>query len=274
MTAEPMTIPTWSFGLAFLAININGPPLMMLGGQALNPTPPNCRPLTHFHMARCDNGSGEFGEDEKYERWPRPDREALAGKFRRIINASMLSGFAIGVSRKHWDGLITGDRHRILGDAEGWAIRQVIHFGIRWATSRECECDPDLAMFFDKRRMGEVCAVHKTFDSEPINLLHNASYAPNLLPVGFSVMSKTHPIQAADLFAWEFYQNVNDILKGSDDQPQREQMRELILEAKGRLPGAIVGETEIKALLESSGSDEYFAKLIDILPKSWNWKVK
>jgi hypothetical protein len=241
--------------------------------EALKYTPTNCRPLTHFHMTRCDNGSGEFDGDDKYERWPIPEREKLAKELRRIIDANMMSGFSIGVAKKAWDELVVGDRRRLLGDAEGWAIRQSIKFGIKWAISRQCESDRDLAMFFDKRRIGEVSAVHKAFsESRPLNLIQ---YHPDVLPVGFSAMSKTRPIQAADLFAWEYYQHCKDVfLDGGGDIPRREQLRELVQNVSGRLAGAVVGEKEIKAMLETAGSDEDYSKWIKQLPKTWNWKVK
>jgi hypothetical protein len=233
-------------------------------GQALKSTPQNCRPLTHFHMARCDNGSGEFGDGDGYQRWPISDREALAKELRRIINANMLRGFAIGVERKAWDKLITGNRRRILGDAEGWAIRNIIIFGIQWAISRQCECDPDLAMFFDRRRTGEIAAVYKAISDElflrNLNLITKIPYTPDLSPVGFSEMSRTHPLQAADLFAWEFYQNVRDVVVNkAPDEPQREQMRELISNGKGRFSGAIIQKKQIRVLKDGAGSDEQFA---------------
>jgi hypothetical protein len=240
--------------------------------EALKPTPPNCRSLTHFHMTRCYNGSGEFAGNEQYERWPRPEREKLAKELRRIINANMMWGIAIGVDRKSWDRLVTGDRRRLWGDAEGWAIRTSINQGKDWAIARRDQSDRDLAMFFDNRRIGEVSAVHKTWsENRPLNLL---MYHPNMLPVGFSVMSKTRPIQAADLFAWEHYQHCKDIfLDGAGDIPQREQFKELVQTANGRLKGVVVGEPEIKMMLQTMGSDEQIAAMLKQLP-TWNWKVK
>jgi hypothetical protein len=249
--------------------------------QALKYTPPNCRPLTHFHMVRCDNGSGEFGEGEGYQRWPRPEREKLAKELRRIINANMLNGFGIGVDKKAWEA-ITGNRRRILGDAEGWAIRQAIAYGTHWAQTTQYERRPDLAMFFDRRRMGEIAAVHKMIDdAHNLNLAKSflrsitGRCSPNALPLGFSVMEKTHPIQAADIFAWEFYQVVRDVvINKAPFLPSREQMKDLIKGANGRILGAIVEEQEVQNIYDGVGTDEEFAKRVNQLPKTWNWKVK
>jgi hypothetical protein len=222
-------------------------------------------------MARCDNGSGEFAADDKYERWPRPEREKLAAALRKIINANMMWGTAIGVDRKAWDCLVVGDRRRLWGDAEGWAIRQSINFGYQWSLSRQWE--PNLAMFFDNRRIGEVSAVHKSWsEAKPINLL---TYHPNMLPVRFSVMAQTPPIQAADLFAWESYQHCKDVLVNDigDVPARRHQLREFVQAAGGRLTGAVVGEPEIKIMLETVGSDEQITEALKQLP-NWSWKVK
>lgn len=227
-------------------------------------------------MARCDNGSKEFGAGDGFERWPEPAREVLAKELRRIINANMLSGFAIGVDRKYWDKEIQGDRRRLVGDPEGFCIRRAIEYSIKWAKSRRCECDPELGLFFDKRpgRIGEIAAVHEVFSPhEYLNLL-DQQVAIFLLPVEFVQMDKSHQLQAADLFAWEFYQVANDALNGLGDTARREQMRELVNGSNGRLLCAMTAKEQIDALKKTGPKDDQFAEFVKQLPKSWNWKVK
>ncbi|MDO9385027.1 MAG: hypothetical protein Q7T86_19445 [Hyphomicrobiaceae bacterium] len=246
-------------------------------GQALKACPPKCRPLTHFHMVRCESGTGEFAEDDTYQRWPRSEREALAKNLRKIINGNMLSGIGIGVARKIWDELITDeDRRRVDGDAEGWAIRMIMVRATDWAISRECERDPDFAMIFDRRRTGEITAVHKMIANEvfrdKINLFR-PSYQPNILPNSFMDAGKTHQLQAADLFAWEFYQVVRDVVVNkASHRPQRAQMRELIDGANGRLKGILIEEEQVREIVAKGRRNS--AEIVKRLPKSWNWKVK
>jgi hypothetical protein len=186
------------------------------------------------------------------------------------------------VSRKDWDAEVQGDRRRILGDAEGYCIRSSILMGLKWAAARECECDPDLAMTFDNRpgRMGEIQSVFNAIKEgneaaaavRKLNLL--APYTADLMPIAFGASTQCYPLQAADLFAWEFYQNVKDALAGHGDIPRRDQMKELIGKSRGQLVGVISTREEIANIQDVHGTDEQMAQLVKHMPKSWNWKVK
>ena len=151
-------------------------------------------------------------------------------------------------------------------------------FGVDWASVTRYEKFPNLAMFFDRRRKGEIAAIYDSKSAQQNLNMANAFLqisSPRLLPVRFSAMECTRPLQAADLFAWEFYQIVKDVVvNNAPFFPRREQGIDLINGAKNRIRGAIVEGDHIRRLLEEHGSDERFAEMVNSLPKTWNWKVK
>jgi len=227
---------------------------------------PGKEEIRQFHMYDCEHGENEFSY------WKRPEREYLANELIDIINKCMLSGFAVGASRKDWDELIAGDRRAFHGDAEAFCMKACYAYARNWGIIK-ASYDKEMSYVFDSRphRNAQNQAVFDLYerddDRRKKNLASQMLNQPEITSVSltFSSSQKFRPLQAADLLAWEFYQNANDVLRGAPDTPQRDQLRRLL--KSGRLMRAITTREQVKYIAEQDDID--YAELAKNLPPGW-----
>jgi hypothetical protein len=165
---------------------------------------PGKEPISRFHMTDCYNSRGEFAG------WKRHETDYLASHFCDIIIKNGIYGYAFATSRKDWDQLITGDLRTLLGDSEGFCVRNCYVRITQWAREK-ANYDPSLAFVFDSRPHREaenslLFSIYKKFSEDN-------KEGPALANLAFSSSKERLPLQAADLFAWEIYQHANDIVQ-------------------------------------------------------------
>jgi hypothetical protein len=108
-----------------------------------SPSPGKC-PIRRFHMWDCFHGEGEFLG------WSRVAREFLAKELKDLIIANMLWGYGCAISRKDYDDTVQGDRRIVLGDAEGFCVRNCYYNAVNWAR-QSAPYDRQLSFVFDNR---------------------------------------------------------------------------------------------------------------------------
>jgi hypothetical protein len=232
--------------------------------KRLHESLPGRDPINKFHMYDCQNALNE------YSGWKRHEIDFFCDELGRVIVKNGLYGYALGIARKEWDAEVQGDRRRVLGDAEAYCVANCFLMAERWAT-RCAPHDKQLAFVFDKRehRIAKMEAVFDIFEKEnkrqKLNLLNPRT--PDLVSLTFSLSSKFRPLQGADLFAWEYYQNCKDVLTGGPDVPERSQFRRLIKQS-GRMIGAIADPKTLKGLANRDTKDDY-AELLKHAPANW-----
>ena len=127
----------------------------------------------------------------------------------RYFGSDHGSGYGAAVPRKDWDELIKGDDLlALLGDSEGQCIRNVYVGSIYWAEEHGGE--RDITYVFDKRphREMENSLIFEVFRS----LHEDKSITVEPVSLDFGLSSDAPPLQVADLFAWETYQHVKDVV--------------------------------------------------------------
>jgi hypothetical protein len=146
--------------------------------------------VREFHAADCADSRGEF------DLWNRTETDYLRKQLRGVIIKSKVIGYGFACIRKDLDDEIEGDLRSFLGDPEGYAIRSCFVQAMSLAT--RFTFDPDISFVFDYKpeRELETRAIFNTlkkhFEDKSVNGL---SFLDSL---------KFTPLQAADLFAWEF----------------------------------------------------------------------
>lgn len=181
---------------------------------------PKWGPLKRFHMTECQSSRGEFTG------WTRNETDYLVWSLIDIIVQCGLYANGLAVARKHWDAAITGDAVRAFGDAEGYCLRICYVRSLNWA--RKYTDDVHISYLFDRRperhfenqRIFDVFKRYSEIELQP----------PHLETIEF-VSSYDHlPLQAADLIAWEMYQQAILNLKEGRYQrrPNRRQLSKLI----------------------------------------------
>lgn len=170
-------------------------------------------PLTRFHMTDCQGSRGEF------EGWSRTETDYFCHQLQTTIIDSGVSAYGIGCARKDWDDLVTGDMRAILGDPEGFCVRNCFVKAIEWANANTF--DPRMSFIFDGRphRQRENKVVFDAFQRQ--------TSSPHLVGISFITSHKIQPLQAADMIAWELYQHANDILVEGLRAPKRQQLLNL-----------------------------------------------
>lgn len=170
-------------------------------------------PVGRFHMAECQDSRGEF------EGWKRVEVDYFCHKLQDAILESGVAAYGMCCSRQDWDDVVTGDMRAILGDAEGFAVRNCFVKAIEWAKANTF--DPEMTFVFDDRpqKMRETKVVFDAFE-------RHTPY-PHLAGIAFLTSHKVRPLQAADMIAWELYQHGNDILVSGMRGPQRPQFLRL-----------------------------------------------
>jgi Protein of unknown function (DUF3800) len=198
---------------------------------------PGKPPLSRFHMAECQAGSGEFSG------WKRTETDFLVHELGDIILRTGLYGNGLAVSRKVWDELITGDVRRAFGDAEGYCLRICYVRSLIWA--RKVTADPQIAYVFDRRphREKENQRIFDTFRRYG----ENESLPPKLESISFLSSYDFLPLQAADMIAWEEYQHALDLIKNSNlGRPRRKELSRL--QKGGRIALGFASAKSIKGI--------------------------
>jgi hypothetical protein len=197
---------------------------------------PGKPPLTRFHMAHCQAGDGEFSG------WNRTETDYLVHELGTIILNVGIFGFGGAIARKHYNELIIGDLRRSSGDAETMCIINSFVKVITWA--KEFAPGHSLALVFEdrpqkKRDIQKIYDVYRGFTDGP------ETSDSNIASVSFASSKKILPLQAADLFAWEIYQDSLDSLAGrrESEGPRRKQLLRLM--KGGRLRVELCGPDNV-----------------------------
>ena len=189
---------------------------------------PGKLPLSEFHMAECQASQGEFLG------WKRTETDFLVHELATIILQCGIYGFGGAVARKEYEKLVTGEWRRAHGDAETMCITNC--FVTLTDLAKRRTPDPHVAILFDdrpqkRRDVQKIFDVYRgTTDGGP-SMTNN----PEIVSVGFASSKKILPLQAADMLAWEFYQDASDALAGrrESEGPRRKQLMRLV--AGGRV---------------------------------------
>jgi hypothetical protein len=124
-------------------------------------------------------------------------------------------------SKNDWDEIVSGELRGFLGDAEGYAITQCYVKTLQW--SRENTFDPEITFVFDNRP-SEIQRGAKTIG----DAFARHSENPRVAACEFFSSYDVCALQAADLFAWEVYQQATKIFAaGVMQPPRREALRRL-----------------------------------------------
>jgi hypothetical protein len=183
-----------------------------LWGKRLKESVPGKPPVQRFHMTDCYNSLNEF------LRWNRTETDFFAHELGEIVFRCGLWGCATAVWTGIWNEHVTGDLRRASGDAEGGCIRNSFNRTLEWA--REfAGAEKEIAFVFDDRpeRKKEYEAVYEVFS----DTTDAVGARPELVSLTFARAAKILPLQAADLFAWEFYQDELRYMKDSFPRPKQ-----------------------------------------------------
>jgi hypothetical protein len=166
-------------------------------------------PIKRFHMTDCQGSRGEF------EGWSRTETDYFCHRLQTAILESGVAAYGMCCARKDYDDLVTGDMRAILGDPEGFCVRNCFVKAIEWA--KASTFDPKMTFVFDDRphRKRENMVVFDAFQRQ-------IPY-PHLVGISFMTSHDVLPLQAADMIAWELYQHANDILVEGLRAPRRQQ---------------------------------------------------
>jgi hypothetical protein len=165
--------------------------------KRLDESVPGKLPVQTFHMYDCQNSANAFAG------WNRTETSFLSKELSDIFFRVGLWGCSCSMQRKAWDELITGDVRRASGDAEGSCARVVFNTTLEWAA--EFGGSNFIAFVFDDRphRKREYEAIYQIY-SDHRNAI---GLKPQLASLTFARAVRSPPLQGADLFAWEVYQD-------------------------------------------------------------------
>jgi hypothetical protein len=223
-----------------------------LWAQKLADPSPGKPPLTRFHMAECQASDGEFSG------WKRHETDFLVHELGSIILKAGIYGFGGAIARRHYKELITGDLRRTTGDAETMCIINCFVKVINWA--KEFAPGHRIALIFDDRPQKKR-DIHKIFDVYRGS--SDGHGGTDLASISFASSKTIHPLQAADLFAWEIYQDSLDSLAGRSerDGPRRGQLTRLI--EKGRVRVEYCGPETVARMAKHKVDPQFLATLAD-----------
>jgi hypothetical protein len=184
--------------------------------EVLRDTVPN-KSVDSFHAAECYSAHKDFSG------WSRTESNFLMHELGRVIIRCGLAGCATSVARKAWDKNVVGDLKRAAGDAEGGCIRTVFLDTLYWA-QQFANYDDEIAFAFEARpeREREYKTIYSIFAAN--NQLTKEK--PELVSLSFLRSAKMPPLQGADLFAWEMYQE--EVLSLTEPLPPKKFHRKLI----------------------------------------------
>jgi uncharacterized protein DUF3800 len=196
-------------------------------------------PLTRFHMAECQAADGEFLG------WKRIETDFLVHELGSIILRSGIYGFGGAIARKHWEELVTGDVRQTTGDAETMCI--INCFSKTVAFANEFAPGHDVAFIFEdrpqkKQNIEKIFSIYRGF--------REAAGRASVSSLSFSSSRKMLPLQVADLFAWEIYQDSLATLAGraEEEGPHRQQLFRLM--KGGRVRVEFCGRESVRQLTQ------------------------
>jgi hypothetical protein len=222
--------------------------------QLADPCPARA-PLSRFHMAECQAGDGEFLG------WKRVETDYLVHELGGVVIKAGVYGFGGAIARKHFDQLIAGDLRRSLGDAETFCLINCFTKIVRFAEA--LFPGHDIALVFDDRPQ-QHRNVQKIYDVYR-GLIggYGPPPGPQIISVSFASSRKILPLQAADLFAWEVYQDSLDSLAGRTEKqpPRRKQLERLI--KTGRVRIEFLSPTHIRSMAQQQYDPQFLAHMAD-----------
>lgn len=233
-----------------------------LWSKRLAESVPGKLPIKRFHMTDCHNSLREFAG------WNRTETTFFAKELSEIIFKCGLSGCCSAIDCRAWDENITGDLRRASGDPEGGCIRVCFNTALQWAA--EFGGSGEIAFVFDDRphRKKEYEAVYNVFSDHR----RATKVLPYLVSLTFARANNTLPLQAADLFAWEAYQDELHFLKNGvarEGQFHRDFVARLAKSGRFRIQSgdrnAIsqklgIAQEHLKAVGVQADLDKYFGK--------------
>jgi len=180
---------------------------------------PDKPPLRRFRMADCEARSGEFSGYSKAE------KDAVIHDFREIIIDNKLPGYVIAVERRAWDRLVVGPHAVLYGDCEQHCVRRCVSFALDYV--RKHESERLLTIVIDDstaRRVARQQAVTDPFQEFYYDHPDFPDY-PKIAAVSFSSSTLTRPLQAADMLAWEDYQQGLAVFRSGSPAPPRPHLK-------------------------------------------------
>jgi hypothetical protein len=203
-------------------------------------------------MTECQASDGQFLG------WKRQETDYLVHELGSIILGTGIYGFGGAMSRKEYERLIVGDHRRASGDAETICIINCFSELIRFA--KAVAPGQKIAIVFDdspqkKRDIQKIYDIYKdvagtTNDNE-------------IVSVTFGSARTLLPLQAADLLAWEIYQDALDALAGRREAegPRRHQLTRLV--AGGRVQVQFCSPENVKRLLNHHVDPKMLSAIAD-----------
>lgn len=225
--------------------------LSNLWGEHLRAPCPGKLAISKFHMTECQAGEGEFFG------WKRIEREYLSSELTEAMIKTGIRGYCSAVDRRSWDKYVQGELRRASGDAETICIISTFTGMVRQAALSAP--GHDLTLIFDDRpqKKHNIERIYDVYKASANAVPHPA----DIVSVGFASSKKTVPLQAADLFAWECYQDTLDALNGKDDKnpPKRKALERLL--ATGRFYLTFCDEVRTKRLSEQKHDLQFLTAL-------------
>lgn len=223
--------------------------LSALWTEKLKSPSPAKDPLTHFHMAHCQDSRGEFAG------WNRVATDFLVHELGGIILQSGVWGVACAVYRKDWDDLVSGNWREAWGDAEQYAAMNCFtNLSKMRLVAPNILGEEKIAVAFDDRPSSNE-HVKSCYDIYRMSSAVGAEFAS----ISFVSAAKCPPLQAADLVAWEHYQFAKDRMTDRTNTPRRKQFRRLL--EKKRFQVKWVDRASVKRMLESASGNAEAVKL-------------
>jgi hypothetical protein len=239
------------FGNAFQWQRLNE-----LWAATLRSPSPGKEPLGRFHMADCYHGQGEFLG------WSRTAREFLVHELVDIILKCGIYSNGAAIVRKDWDDLVKGDLRSALGDAEGYSLRMAFVRASKWA--RDVACQREIAFIFDRRpdREREGKRIFDLFDQ--FARIESSAADPSL--IRFSDSYRVHPLQAADLLAWQQHRYVAEYVRSDGKSVVASSSELRRLSKGGRVTIGIARRSAIQNMVALEvGNEEKIARAAELI---------
>lgn len=190
--------------------------------------------IKEFRAHDCYHSRGEFLH------WKRHETDYFRHQLRCVLIKSKVSGYGFACKRKEWNEFLQGDARSIFGDPEGYAARQCFVRMLRMAN--ETSFDPYISFVFDNKpnREREIRVVFDAFQ--------RIEKDKNIVGISFMDSAKILPLQAADLFAWEFNFNARLVISKGINKPISEGA--IHLRKMYRIEGQITGRDGLAKLAD------------------------
>lgn len=208
---------------------------------------PGKLPLRRFHMAQCEAADGEFAG------WRREATDFLVHELGDFILKTGVYGFAAAIERRPYEEMVTGDLRRACGDPETFCYIQCFNRIRQFA--HEFLGASDIALVFDSRpseKQSDVRQIHEVY-----TVTNRHEKMPEFVSLTFASSVRLLPLQAADMIAWEFYQDSLDTIHGRriEDGFRRKQLERLV--KGGRLRSELLDREGIKRMVREALGKEY-----------------